>query len=79
MIKKLINYLVPGTEPKQLEGVQLWYVRWYGRKDKYSSGLVKHVEAFPNQEHADIFADSLREAFKLIRNYDHNTVTITTN
>lgn len=60
---------VPKTnEVKEIDAVQLWEVRWTSRYDKWHSSLQPEMECFTSEELANSFADSLRAAFKLVRN-----------
>lgn len=67
------------NKTKKIQAVQLWFVTWYGRDGPFHSSRIKHVEALTSKEDADTLADSLRAAFKLIRNEseDENKVTVT--
>lgn len=59
---------VPTTNAtKNVPAVQLWRVRWHGRKGVHISFTEPHVEGFPTQAEADYFADGLRAAFRLLR------------
>jgi hypothetical protein len=58
---------VPSTnETKEVRAVQLYTVRWSGRTNAYQSGLYPKVEGFEAKEQAEEFAESLRQAFKLL-------------
>ena len=64
------------NENKEIESIQLWYVSWYSRFTEYSTGTEKCVEAFPSKQEADTFAESLRNAFKLIKHTSGNVVRV---
>ena len=71
---------VPETnEVKEVEAIQLWFVRWYSRSGSFSSDMRKEMEAFSSEEAAEEFAESLRAAFKLIRHTSGNRVTVEKN
>jgi hypothetical protein len=57
---------------ESLRAVQLTYVSWYKRTGRYYSDTEKCIEAFPSEDDAKKFAESLRCAFKLIR---HTSLT----
>ena len=68
---------VPFTNwTRQVEAVQLWEVRWRSRHGQYCSDTQPEVEVFTSPEDAHAFADSLRNAFRLIRHSDGDTITI---
>lgn len=64
IIRKWLN--IPAGE-RSVEAVELWEVRWTGRNSEYSSGTKPEMEVFTSHEGAEIFAEALRNAFKLIR------------
>lgn len=55
------------NETKEVQAVQMWEVRWHSRYGQYSGDTRPELECFPSQEEAESFAESLRNAFKLIR------------
>jgi hypothetical protein len=57
----------PSGEKVTLEGVQLWMVRWTSRYGEYHGNVQSEAAAFTTQEDAEHFAQSLRDAFELIR------------
>lgn len=61
---------------KEVETVQLWVVTWYSRYGPYSGDVQKEYEAFTSEEEANTFAESLRNAFKLIRHTNINGVYV---
>lgn len=65
-------------ETVKLETVPLTYVRWQARFGEFSYDVRECVEAFPNPEDAEKFAESLRAAFKLIRHTSGNKITVST-
>lgn len=64
------------NEVKEVETVQLWIVTWHSRYGPYSGNVEKEYEAFTSEEEANVFAKSLRNAFKLIRHTDMNNVCV---
>jgi len=65
------------NEVKTIDAVQLWEVRWWSRFGRWYTDVTPVVEAFPTQEEAQAFADSLKLAFKLVRNTEeYATVTV---
>lgn len=61
----LKSLLIPsGKYP--LTAVDTWVVRWQGREDKYYMGTVPCVEVFVSDVEANQFAESLRNAFRLL-------------
>lgn len=61
---------------ESLRAVQLTYVSWYKRTGDYYHNIEKCVEAFPSEDDAEKFAESLRCAFKLIRHTARNKVIV---
>lgn len=64
------------NETKTVDAVELWYVEWTSRYDKYCNDTQKEFEAFPSKEDAENFAESLRQAFKLIRHTSQTRVSV---
>lgn len=65
---------VPETnETRQIEAIQLWYVRWTARKGAFNSDAYPVMEAFPSEQLANEFADSLKQAFKLLKHTSEGT------
>lgn len=68
---------VPFTnKTKEVKSVQYWKVCWQSRYDSYSWGTSPEMEVFLSKEEAERFAESLRNAFKLIRHTSGNQVTV---
>lgn len=66
---------------KEVDAVQLWYVRWRAVRSILSSFYEDEriVEAFPSEQEAQEFAASLQQAEKLLRRTAHDGITITKN
>lgn len=62
---------------KDIQVVQLWYVRWRSRYGDFSNDTRPEVEAFTSEEEAKAFALSLRNAFSLIKHTAGTNVTVT--
>ena len=68
---------VPLTNATKLvDAIQLWEVRWYSRYGEWNGNISPELEAFPTEADALTFADSLRNAFKLIRHTSGTRVTV---
>lgn len=66
------------NETKVIDTVQLWQVDWKSWKGEYPfMRVTPEIEVFTSEEEANSFAESLRQAFKLVRQTDHDEVTIT--
>lgn len=52
-----------------LRATPTWEVRWHGgHTNEYDrTEFQEHVEVFVDEEHANLFANALREAFSLLR------------
>lgn len=65
---KLFKRFFRDEQQQEVEGVELWYVRWRAhQRDGYDP--EKFVEAFTSKEAADDFADALNDAKRLLRYY----------
>jgi hypothetical protein len=63
---KVIN--APAGVTVELEGIRTWTVRWESKRGNYPYTTKRpEVQMFTNKEDANHFAQSLRDAFKLIR------------
>lgn len=68
---------VPKTnETRQQQSVQLWEVRWTSRHGEYHMDTRPELECFTSAEDAEAFAESLRNAFAIIRTTSGNRVTV---
>lgn len=68
---------VPASnETREIEVAQLWEVRWKSRHGPYHSDVRPEVEAFPSRQAAEEFAESLRNAFDLVRHTSGTKVTV---
>lgn len=69
---------IPKTnETKQIDAVQLWEVRWMSRYGEFSSDTRPEVEVFTSEADAIVFAESLRNAYRLIRHtYCSNNIYV---
>lgn len=64
------------NEQKQIEVVQTWEVRWQSRYGEFSQDTQPELECFTSEDEAITFAQSLRNAFALIRHTSGNKVCI---
>ena len=62
---------------KEVDAVQLWFVRWTSRYGEFSHCIRPEVEAFASAEDAKDFAKALSNAFKLIKHSSHTEVKVT--
>jgi hypothetical protein len=76
-LKKKVN--IPTGEEKTIEAAETWRVSWMSRHDRYAHDTRLESEFFFSEEDANNFANSLRNAFKLIRHSSGNTVSIEKN
>lgn len=72
---KLLTVLV-SNETREIEVAQLWEVRWQSRHGEYSMDVRPEIEAFPTRQAAEEFAESLRNAFDLVRHTSGTNVTV---
>ncbi len=64
------------NETKEVEAVQLWYVRWYSRYGEFHGSTRKEVECFTSKQAANEFAAALRKAFALVRHTSGDNVSV---
>jgi len=64
------------NETLEVDVAQLWEVRWKSRHSEYSAGTRPEVEVFLSQQEAQDFAESLQQAFSLIRHTSGNYVQV---
>ena len=73
-LKKIIK--APSGETVDLQGFQVWMVRWNSRHGQFHGDTKPQVQAFGTREDAEHFATSLREAFALIKHTSGNEVRV---
>ena len=66
------------NELKRVDAVKLWIVTWYSRNGQYSSDIVKEYEAFTSEEAATEFAESLKNAYALLRHTSGTGINVYT-
>ena len=71
-----INTIITGVNTKEVKGCEVWIVMWQGRYGSYSTQVEQKAKAFLNEESAKIFAESLREAQKLLQYTEDLCITI---
>lgn len=64
-IKKILTPI--SNEVKETDAIEFWQVRWHSRYGKWSNEFSEENEVFLNEKDANDFAQSLKNAFKLIR------------
>jgi hypothetical protein len=67
--KKTVEVPV-SDETKQIEAVELTYVKWKHVTGYYTMNEEPRWEAFPSEKEANEFADSLRAAMKLLQHVE---------
>lgn len=76
-LKKKVN--IPTAEEKTIEAAETWRVSWIGRYGRFAHDTRLESEFFFSEEDANDFANSLRNAFKLIRHSSEDTVSVEKN
>ena len=71
-----INTIVTGVRTKEVKGCEVWLVMWKGRYGSYNQQCEQKAKAFLNEESAKIFAESLKEAQKLLQYTEDLCITI---
>lgn len=70
---------IPSGEKVELEGAELWEVRWHALDGRSQFGnltmvdAIPHVEVFFSEEDAKLYAQSLTEALLLLRHAGPHT------
>mgnify|MGYP001591082313 CR=1 FL=1 len=64
------------NETTKIDAIQLWYVRWTSRYDKFAGSTRYEIEAFVSEQLANHFADALRNAFQLLRHTSDTMVIV---
>ena len=71
-----INTIITGVHTKEVKGCEVWVVMWRGRYGIFHDEYKQKAKAFLNEESAKIFAESLREAQKLLQYTEDLCITI---
>ena len=67
----------PSGQTVELDGLRTWTVRWTSKIGDYPYTTKRpEVQAFTNAPDAEHFAQSLRDAFALIRHTAESKVTV---
>lgn len=61
---------------KDFNFTETWEVRWISRQGKYSGDTKPEVAAFTNKEDAHIFANAVRDAYKMLRHTSDTAVYV---
>lgn len=75
LIKKILKK-PESDELKEVDALEVWVVTWKSRQGGCSYDVTKEFEAFTNKDLAEEYAESLRNAFKLIRHTSENRVKV---
>lgn len=59
-----------------VDAFETWEVRWVSRHGGYSGDTSPELQVFTNENDANLFADSLRAAFRLIRHTSATNVVV---
>lgn len=65
------------NKTKKIQAVQMWEVRWQSRYGQYYSDTRPELECFPSRQEAEAFANSLENAYRLIRHTSGVRVELT--
>lgn len=68
--------IITNVVTQEVEGAEVWVVTWQRRYDNYSTSIETAGKAFLSEQDAKTFADSLREAKKLLQDSDDIHITI---
>ncbi len=66
IFKKLIT-LFGESKTKEIDAVELWFVKWYARYGEFSSNVTQVVEGFTTEEQAMEFKRTLETAQKVLK------------
>ena len=70
------NTIITGVDTKEVKGCEVWVVMWKSRYGSYYGNYEQKAKAFLNEESAKIFAESLKEAQKLLQYTEDLCITI---
>jgi len=73
LFKKLF---IPTGVKQELASYENWSVRWLSRNGQYIGDTQKEAEFFTSKEDAEMFANELKEAFKLIKHTSGTKVEV---
>lgn len=71
-----LNAIFKLSKVKDAEGAKVWMVSWDARYGTYMDDKERVAKAFLNYEDAKAFADSLKEAKKLLQYTESINITI---
>ena len=66
-IVRKINEIFALTKEKDAEGAEVWIVSWYARYGEFSSDKNQVAKVFLNEQDADAFIKSLKDAQTLLQ------------
>lgn len=74
-LKKL---LIPSGS-KEIDAAKTWSVRWRSYKHDLDFDGTEYVEVFVTKQEADEFADSIKNAFAIIKQRSNTEVSVVAN
>lgn len=67
---------IPNGQKTEITAIEQWSVRWYSRYGEYSTDVRQECEFFISEDEAKLFAEQLKQAFKLVKCTSNNIVKI---
>lgn len=75
-ITSKINEIFGLKKEKDAQGAEVWIVSWDARYGEYSGNMSRVAKAFLDYDDAHKFADSLRDAKKLLQYTENIDISI---
>lgn len=76
VIEKVHN-IITGYQKKEAKGFEAWTVTWYARYGEYHGDWKIVAKTFLSEEDAEKFAESLKEAKRLLQYTENIGIKIT--
>lgn len=76
IIEKVHN-IITGYQKKEAKGFEAWTVTWYARYGEYHGDCKIVAKTFLSEEDAEKFAESLKEAKRLLQYTENICIEIT--
>lgn len=75
-IVKYVTSLFEVKETREVECAKVWMVSWNARYGSYGGDTKRVSKAFLNENDAQAFSQSLKDAQKLLQNKEHLEITV---
>jgi len=75
-MKTYLKKLFKMEQVKEVAAVKVWVIEWTSRNGSYAGNVEQQFQAFFTKDDAEMFAQSLRDAFNLIKHTSGNEVEV---